>query len=135
MERIDEPLDRVLPRRLTDLFPALFGHRSDGGLDQIAHHRLDIAPDVADLGVFGCLDFHERRADESGQASRDFGFADAGRADHQNVLRRDLVAQIFSRTGAAVAIAQCDGDGAFRLRLPHDVLVEFGDDLTRRQRA
>ena len=30
-------------------------------------------------------------------------------------------------------IAQRDGDGAFRVLLADDILVEFGDDLARRE--
>ena len=36
---------------------------------------------------------------------------------------------------APVTIAQRDGDGAFGLGLADDVLVEFGNDLPRRQRC
>ncbi len=102
---------------IANLVAPLVGDRANRRFDEIAHHRLDVAPDVADLGVLRRLDLHERRADERREAARDLGLADAGRADHQNVLRRDLVAQVLARPRAPVAVAQRDGDGAFRLRL------------------
>ena len=110
---------------------ALVVDHADRGFDQVAHHRLDVAADVADLGVFGRFDFDERRAGERRQPARDLGLADAGRTDHQNVLRRDFVAQILARAGAPVAVAQRDRDRALGLALADDVLVELGDDLAR----
>ena len=65
----------------------------DRDLDQVADDLLDVAADIADLGELGRLDLDERRAGELGQAPRDLGLADAGRPDHQDVLRHDLLAQ------------------------------------------
>ena len=45
---------------LAHFFPALVGNGANRGVDEIADHRLDVAADVTDLGVFGCLDFDER---------------------------------------------------------------------------
>jgi hypothetical protein len=39
-------------------------------LGQVSDHRLDVAPDVADLGVLGGFDFQERRLRELGQSPR-----------------------------------------------------------------
>ncbi len=68
-----------------------------------------------------------------GQPPRDFGLPHARRADHDDVLRRDLVAQLLGNLLAAPAVAQGDGHGALRLVLPDDVAVEFGDDFARRK--
>jgi hypothetical protein len=70
----------------------------DRDLDQIADDRVDVAADVADLGELGRLDLDERRLGEPRQPARDLGLADAGRADHQDVLRRDLLAQRLRAT-------------------------------------
>jgi hypothetical protein len=73
---------------------ALLAHHVDGDLDEVAHHRLDVAPDVADLGELRGLDLQERRLREPREPPRDLGLADAGRPDHQDVLRRDLLGQL-----------------------------------------
>ena len=88
---------------------------------------------VADFGVFGRLDLEERRADELGEPAGDLGFADAGRADHDDVLRRDVLAQFRRQLLATPAIADGDGDGALGGVLADDVAVQFFHDLPRRQ--
>ena len=102
-------------------------------LGEVADDRLDVAADVADLGELRRLDLEERRAGEPRQAARDLGFADAGRADHDDVLRRDLVAQLGRELLPPPAIAQRDGDRALRGALADDVLVELAHDLLGRE--
>ena len=121
----------ALPAHLLE--PLLADH-VDAELDEIADHRLDVAADVADLGELRRLDLDERRLREPRQPARDLGLADAGRPDHQDVLRRDLLGQLRRQLLPAHAVAQRDRDGALGGRLADDVLVELGDDLARRQR-
>ena len=90
-------------------------------------------PDVADLGELGRLDLDERRAGEPRQPARDLGLPDAGGADQDDVVGRDLVPDVVGRLGAAPAVPQRDGDGLLGGVLPDDVAVELGDDLPRRQ--
>ena len=104
-------------------------------LHEVAHHRLDVAADVADLGELRRLDLDERRLRQPRQPPRDLGLADAGRADHQDVLRRDLLGQLRRQLLAPHAVAQRDRHGALGRGLADDVLVELGDDLSRRQRV
>ena len=66
---------------------------------------------------------------ELGQSPGDLGLADAGRADQQDILGRDLVAQIGGHAPAAPAIAQGDGDGLLGLGVADNEAVEFGDDF------
>ena len=66
---------------------------------------------------------------------RDLGLADAGRPDHQDVLRRHVLGQLGRQLLPPQAVAQRDGHRALGLRLADDVLVELGDDLARRQRV
>jgi hypothetical protein len=113
-----------------ELFLAEQLHR---GLDQVFDDGIDIAADITDLGELGRLDLHEGCARESRQAAGDLGLADAGGADHQDVLGRDLGAQRLPDLHATPAVAQCDGDGALGGLLTDDVFVELGDDLARRQ--
>ena len=100
-------------------------------LDEIADDAVDVAADVADLGELRRFDLEERRACEFRKTARDLGFADAGRADHQNVLRQHFVAKLAGQLLAPPAIAQRDGDGALGVVLADDVAVEFGDDFAR----
>ena len=97
-------------------------------LDQVARDLLDVAADIADLGELGRLDLEEGRVGELGQTARNLGLAAAGGADHQDVLRRHLVAQIGGELLAAPAIAQRHGDGALGLVLADDMRVERSDD-------
>ena len=101
----------------------------DGNLDQVAHDLLDVAADIADFGEFGGFDLEERRAGELGEAARDFGLADAGRPDHQDVFRQHFFAQFVVELQPAPAVAQRDGDRALGVVLADDEAVEFGNDF------
>jgi hypothetical protein len=46
-------------------------HQCDAGLDQVPHHRIDIAADIALLGELRGLDLEERQVRQLRQASRD----------------------------------------------------------------
>ena len=80
-------------------------HQRDGDVEQVADHRFDVAAVVADLGVLRRLDLDERRADELRQPAGDLGLADAGRADHDDVLGRDVLRA--SPRAAAAAASGC----------------------------
>jgi hypothetical protein len=80
------------------------------------------------------LDLDERRVGELRQAPRDFGLADAGRTDHEDVLGRDLLAQRLLYLHATPAVAQRNGHGALGRVLADDVLVELLNDLAGRER-
>jgi hypothetical protein len=102
----------------------------DADIDQVADDGVSRAH-VADFGELGGFDLDEGRVGQLGQAARDLGLADAGRADHQDVLGRDFVAQRFGHLLAAPAVAQGDGDRLLGLGLADHVLVEFADDFLR----
>ena len=52
-------------------------------------------------------------------------------ADHDDVLRHDLVGEFRRELLPAHAVAQRNGDGALGRMLPNDVLVQLRDDLAR----
>ena len=87
--------------------------------------------DVANLGELRGLDLDEGGAGEFGEAAGDFRLADAGGADHQDVLRRDFVAQFLVHLHAPPAVTQRDGDGALGVVLRNDMVVQCLDDFTR----
>jgi len=99
-----------------------------GFFDQVAGDLLDVAADIADLGELGRFDFDERCIGQLGQAARNLGFAAAGGADHQDILRRHFVAQIGGQLLAAPAIAQRDRDRALGGVLADDMRVEGSHD-------
>jgi ATP-dependent protease HslVU (ClpYQ) ATPase subunit len=70
------------------------------------------------------------RAGEFGESPRDFGLADAGRADHQDIFRQHLLAHFLVELLAAPAVAQRDRDRPLGIGLADDEAVEFGNDLT-----
>src|SRR6185437_16220959 len=96
-QQIQQPLVDPLVRQVLDLGFALAPHHVDRALDQIAHHRLDVAADVTDLGELGRFDLYEWRAGELGETPRDLGLADAGRPDEDDVVGRDLLADRLGR--------------------------------------
>jgi hypothetical protein len=67
------------------------------------------------------------------EAARDLRLPHAGGADEDDVVRRDLVADAIRRALPPPAIAQRDGHGLLGVRLAHDVPIELGDDLARRE--
>ena len=129
--RAPRPRPRARSRDARHRVLALHLH---GHVDEVAHDRVDVAADVADLGELRRLDLDERRVRELREPARDLGLADAGRADHQDVLRRDLAAQRLGDLRAPPAVAQRDRDRALGVGLADDVLVELVDDLARRHR-
>jgi hypothetical protein len=86
---------------------------------------------TADLGELGGLDFQEGRVGELGEAAGDFGLADAGRADHQDVLRQHFLAQLVVELQPPPAVPERDGDRALGVLLADDIAVELGHDLAR----
>ncbi len=129
-EQVEQPfLDAAFGFRL-HAFQLLFADQADGVFDQFADHAFDIAAVVADFGVLGGLDLDERGAGERGEAAGDFGFADAGRADHEDVLGGDLVPHVVFQPLPPPAIADRNRDGPLGIVLADNVAVEFGDDLS-----
>ena len=132
-QQIEQALFGILFGAIGHLFEALFAHHVDGDIHQIANHRFDIAAHVADFGELARFHFQERRIGKFGQAARDFGFADAGGPDHEDVLRHDLFGHFGIELLAADAVAQRDGDGALGVGLADDMFIQFRDDFARRQ--
>ena len=132
-QQVEQALFGVAFGAFGNLVQPLLADHVDGDVHQVANHRFDVAADVADLGELAGFDLEERRVGQPGQAARDFGFADAGGADHEDVLGHHLFGHLGLELLAADAVAQGDGDGALGVRLADDVLVEFADNLARRQ--
>ncbi len=131
-QRIEHALDRRITRAAAHALELLLARHLDRDVRQLLDDGVDFAADVADLGELGGLNLHERRLRQARQASGDLGLADAGRTDHQDVLRSDLLAQRLVDLHAPPAVAQRDRDRALGGGLSDDVLVELLDDGLRR---
>ena len=129
-QQVEQPLVDPTLGFVFDLGQFFLAHQTDGVLDQFADHALDVATVVAHLGVLGSFDLDKRGSGQSCQTACDLGFADTGGAHHENVLGRDLFAQIFLQLLATPAIADRHGDRPLGVGLAHDVPIELFDDLT-----
>ena len=96
-EEVGQALERGVAGLVLDLLHPLAVEHVDRDLDQVADDGLDVPPDVADLGELGRLDLDEGCVDDLGDAPRDLRLADAGRPDHEDVLRLDLLAQVLRK--------------------------------------
>lgn len=114
---------------MADLDQLLLAQQLDRGVRQVANDRFDVTADIADFGELGRFDLDERGVGQLGQAPGDFGLADAGRADHQDVLGGHFNAQFLRELHSPPAVAQGDGDGAFGIVLTNDMAIEFVDDF------
>ncbi len=132
-QQVEQALFGVGLGALGDFVQPLFAHHVDGDIHQIANHGFDVAADVADFGELAGLHFHERRIGELGQTPRQLRFADAGRADHEDVFGHHLIGHFRRKFLAADAVAQRDGHGALGFVLADDVFVQLAHDLARRQ--
>jgi hypothetical protein len=117
LENIQYTLHGAFGGLFLDFLHLLTFDHTQRGLHQIAHHRVDITPDIADLGEFGC------------QASGDLRFADTCGADHQNVLGNHFIAQVIGQTPPPGTITQGNRNGSLSRMLADDVLIQFRDDL------
>ena len=132
-QQVENALFRVKFRLVLDLLHPLGADHVNSDLDQVTHDGFDVAPNIADFSEFRGLYLQERRVRELRQATRDLRLADARRSDHDDVLGHDLVREFRSELLAAHAVAQRDGNRALGVVLADDVLIEFGDDLPRRE--
>ncbi len=131
-QEVEDALFGVQLGLVGDLVDLLGAHHVHGDLREVADHALHVAADVADLGELRGLDLEEGRVGHAREAARDLGLADAGRADHDDVLGHHVGGHLGRELLAADAVAQRDGDGALGGVLADDVLVELGHDLPRR---
>src|SRR5207253_844327 len=131
-QQVEHALFGILLGLVGDFADLLFANQIDADLDKVANHRFDIAPDVADFGKLRGFDFEKGRVREARQTAGNLGFADAGRADHDDIFGNDILRHIGGQLLPADAVAQGDGDGALGGVLADDILVQLGNNLPRR---
>ena len=132
-QQVQQPiLGRALGANL-DLAHPFFADQLDGRLHKITDDRFDVAAHIADLGELRGLDLEKRGACEACQPARDLGLAHPGRADHDDVLRCDLLAQLRRQLLPPPAVAQGHRHRPLGGVLPDDETVELGHDPLRGQ--
>src|SRR4029077_14669594 len=89
-EKIEDALFGSLFGAVGDFIEFFLADHVDGSLDEIADHGFDIPADVADFRVFRSFNLDERATGQASETPGDFGFADAGGANHQNVFGEDV---------------------------------------------
>ena len=129
----DHPLFRSAVGAGAHSVPHLSTGLDDGGIHQIADDAVHVAAHIAHFGELRRFDLQEGRLRQLGQTAADFGLAHPGRADHQDVLRIDLVPQIITQLLAPPAVAHGHRHGALGVVLADDEAVKFGNDLARGQ--
>ena len=133
-KRVENPLLGGVGRARAHLRHFLLARQLDGDVDELLDDRVHVAADIADLGELRRLDLDEGRTRELREPPGDLGLADARRADHEDVLGRDLLAQRLVDLHAAPAVPERDRNRALGRGLADDVLVQLLDDLARRHR-
>ena len=131
-QKIENPLFGGVFGAIGHFIELFFADHVDGGFHQVANHGLHVAPDVTDFRVFRSFHFDERAAREARQSPRDFRFAHASRADHQNIFGQDVFGDFWRKFLAAHAIAQRHRYGTLGRVLSDDVFIQLDDDFPRR---
>ena len=88
---------------------------------------------IADFGVLGGFNLEKRRADQLGQPAGDLRLTDAGGADHDDVLGRDVLAHLVRQILPPPAIANGHRHRLLGSILADDVAIQFLNNLPRRQ--
>src|SRR5260221_11496539 len=126
---VEDALFRLLRRLLAHLRHALVMPHANRRVHEIAHNRIDIAADIADLRELGGLNFDEGRVGDLGQPARDFRFAYPSRPNHEDVLRRDLRLYLDGQREAAIAVTQRNSYRPLRLVLPNNIAVQLPNNM------
>jgi hypothetical protein len=82
-----------------------FLHHVDGEVGEVTDDGFHVTTHIAYFGEFRRFHFNKRRLRELRQTARDLSLADPGRADHDDVLRHDLLAQVIGNLLTTPAIA------------------------------
>ena len=130
-QRVQDALLGQQMRLCAHLLALAGAHKANARLDEVADDLIDVAADIADLGKLRCLDLEERRIGQLGEPARNLRLADAGWADHEDVLRQHLLAHVVLELLPAPAIAKRNCHGPFRVGLADDEPVELRDDFPR----
>ena len=120
----DALLGHLLGLLLHVLYPLLADH-ADGGLCQIPDDGLHVPAHIAHLGKLGGLNLDERRVHQLCQAAGNLGLAHAGGADHEDVLRHDVILHAgIVQLPAAPAVPEGNSHCPLCLLLAYDIFIQ-----------
>ena len=132
-QKVEKTIVNAVVRKVFHFRLAFGANHVDGAFDEIAHHGLDVAADVSDLGELRCFDLDEWRPRQLREASRNLGFPHTSRTDEDDVVRRNFLADGLRRALPAPPVPQCDSDQFFCVRLADDIPVQLCNDVARRE--
>jgi hypothetical protein len=103
------------------------------GLDQLEEDVLDVLADVAGLGQRRRVGDREGDVEDPGERLREKRLPAARRAEQEDVrlLQLDVRVVRLPHAHALVVVVDGDGEGALRLLLGDDVVVQHRVDVTR----
>mmetsp|Transcript_13952 Transcript_13952/g.34373 ORF Transcript_13952/g.34373 Transcript_13952/m.34373 type:complete len:288 (-) Transcript_13952:563-1426(-) len=102
--------------------PAL--DQADSRLHQVLDYVIHVAPHIAQLRVLGGLHLDEGRVRQLGQTPRDLRLAAPRGTDHEDVLGRDLLAQLARHALAAPPVAERHRHRLLGVTLPDNEAVQ-----------
>jgi len=129
-QHIQKPLLGLILCFLFHLLHAIFFDHIDRKIHQIPHHSFHVPSHVPHLGELGGLHFDERSLRQMGQTPRNLGLPHSGGADHNDVVRHNLLAEIVGHLLAPPPISQRNRHRLFGFILPDDVLIQFRYNLS-----
>ena len=132
-KNIQHPVFRGPFGPVPHFFHLFFTGHLDGDVCQVPHNGFHVPAYITHFGKLGRLNLDERRVRQFGQAPGDLRLSHSRRAYHQDILGRDLVSQFLVDLGAPPAVAQCNRHSPLCRVLADDMLIQFRDDLFRRQ--
>ena len=124
-KQVEQPFFGVQLRLVGDIFKLLLADHVDGNFNQIANDRFHVPANVAHLRELGRFHFKKRRIGQLGQPARNFCFAHAGGADHDDIFGNDFFGEIGRQLLPPYAITQGDGDRPLGVLLADHVFIEF----------
>ena len=132
-QEVEQPFFCHLLSPLLDQLKVACLDHTDRQFRDVADDGFHITPDVPHLGELGGFDFQKGSLRQLRQSSRNFSLADTSRADHDDVLRHDLFANVRAQLLPSPTVTQRDGHHALGVLLADDIAIQFLHDLARSQ--
>ncbi|EPY33221.1 ATP-dependent HslUV protease ATP-binding protein subunit HslU [Strigomonas culicis] len=130
-ERLQDAILRLHLRLLFVLPADVLLRLRERRLVEVLDDAVHVAAVEAHLRELGRLHLHEGRVHQLREPPRNLCLAHAGGAYHEDVLRRDLLADVLRDLVAPPAVPQRHRDRLLRIALPYNVAVQLLHQLAR----